>query len=308
MTMPARRGKQAAQQVQQSPGLTRQQQQARQSLFTRRVPRNAAPDRGITQAQWIPAVEPVATMQPTVPDIRGMAPRVARGPVASREYFESEILFDLELDVLALGTFNLIQTHYGDPKTSEAQLYYDVKHLYAEFMDQFLPWITDPDRAIVPKDTGDLRNAIIASLQGNAAGTQGTFTRVGNLHPFMVLINMGRLQYAQWVVQMPAEWLQHTGAKHTRTTKSSRTQRRGFGRNMARHRLWDPNAQEGFFDVLIHAGRSIWRRLWDTYLHGQFAQYFDKTLTAMARGPRNPSLPIIDLPYLIITTWHGGVP
>jgi hypothetical protein len=225
----------------------------------------------------------------------------------NQSLFESELLFNVELDVMNLVKLNSIQVQFHDPPLFEKALYYDIKHLYADFLSRITPMIVSPVNAIVPKDTGRLRATILQSLQGNIYGSNGSYTRIGNLHPFTVVINTGKVKYAAIVNEMPNEWLKHFGFKHG--TNTGKSNKKWKPKQKIPHNLHDPGAETDWFGKLVETGRKIWTDLWSKYLNNEFEKYFHNTIQRSNSGSHVQGQAVYNLQYFILSLFGaGGVP
>ena len=228
----------------------------------------------------------------------------------NQKFFESELLFNVELNGANLVYLNSIQVQFHDPPLFENRLYYDVKHLYTEFLFQITPMITNPVSAIVPKDTGRLRATILQSIQGNSRGMNGTYSRLGNLHPFTVVINTGKVKYAAIVNEMPSEWLKHFGFGHNGSTNmnNKQYQHKWKPKQKVPHNLIDPGAETDWFGKLVDAGQNIWNKLWTNYIHNDFSKYFANTIQHSSTGSFVSGQVHLDLLSITTLLWNRGVP
>lgn len=278
--MPPTRQRQTQRQKQQPPQ-TRQQQF--QSLYPANISRQGLNQ--VLNSQSVLAQQPFKTQSPIPSNI---APSPYAGVVGVRpsspQYFLNERLFEIELNVIALHELNKFQSQYGDRKTTEQELYHDVRALvYDEALLPLLRMINNPDESIVPKDTGRLRNAILLSIQGGGGRASGsTYTRIGNLHPFSVILNTGKVRYAAWVNPMPESWVQHTGQPHANAWHSNHNAQgqsiRKYKPKQKPHALYDPNAKQDFFGKLVDEGQKIFEQMWYSYIHIKFADRFDHVI------------------------------
>ena len=176
--------------------------------------------------------------------------------------------------------------------------------------DVITPMITNPVSAIVPKDTGRLRATILQSIQGNSRGMNGTYSRLGNLHPFTVVINTGKVKYAAIVNEMPSEWLKHFGFGHNGSTNmnNKQYQHKWKPKQKTPHKLMDPGAETDWFGKLVNAGQQIWQTLCANYIRGDFARYFTNTITRSNTGLRMSGQVYLDLLSITTLLWNRGVP
>lgn len=239
----------------------------------------------ILSNQTVLAQQPFKSISPIPSNV---APSPYKGVVGagslSPQYFLNERLFEVELITLSLQTLNQMQSQYGDRKTTENELYHDIRSLvYDKALLYLLPLINNPQTSIVPKDSGKLRTAILLSIQGGGGGASGsTYTRIGNLHPFSVMVNTGKVKYASWVNAMPNNWVQHNGRPHANAwsmyTNSKGESIRTHKPKQKPHPLFDPNAQQDYFGKLVNEGHKIFEMYWDQYIRTKFADRFDNVL------------------------------
>jgi len=175
-------------------------------------------------------------------------------------------------------------------KISETELREQIKmYVYEPTVAEMTTYINGP-HAIVPRDSGKLRNAMLLSIRGAAISPgSATYTRIGNLHPFVLVLNTGNVNYAPFVNAMPSNWLQHNGLAHQTASGSGNINKTHKGRmktpnpaGIPAHRLYDPNAQTDFFGTTAEAGRDKAQVAWDYYTTNILFPQFQNKLPVLA--------------------------
>jgi len=167
--------------------------------------------------------------------------------------FEHIVIMWVELNVDIFMQLNALLPKYGGKKVNERELYNSFKDIvYIPVLTYLLGQIN----RIVPRDSGRTRNALELSVRGISGTTGGASSRVGDLHPFLVVLNAGNIidkrgnAYVKYANAMPQSWLVHPGIHHPKT-KSYR-----FGRTVKQkpkqtfHYLNDPEAESDFMGKL----------------------------------------------------------
>jgi hypothetical protein len=143
--------------------------------------------------------------------------------------------------VLPLNTlFNLIETHIFDP------------------LDAYL---TSKIEIWVPKDTGDLREA----LHKMVTRSKNTITRISVRAPFIVKLGTPGLEYAKPVNRMSSSMLQH----------KNQVSRKG-------NKLDDPKALQGWYNLLLLNGRNNARLFYNDFIKNEIVPLLKPLQTAGA--------------------------
>jgi hypothetical protein len=119
----------------------------------------------------------------------------------------------------------------------------------------------------VPKDTGNLRRQLLATVSNSFA----TIDHVSTARPFRVSIGTPGVEYANVVNKMPTRWLQHPGT-HPPGTKGRR-----------RKPLNDPEARRGWYNLLLLNGRREARSLYKDFLKNHIVVLITKPASAKVK-------------------------
>jgi hypothetical protein len=245
-------------------------------------PRSTWTPRTVAQQQPAPIGAPVRGDPYGVHGVSGINP-ARRNRSGTQELFNNEVIFYCELNIKALEEAN----NGAYRKIAEIELREQImKFVYQPTVDEMLQYINGPD-SVVPRDSGRLRNVMALSIRGAAiAPGAATYTRIGNLHPFVVVLNTGTLNYAPFVNEMPSQWLQHPG-NHGIRLRSGWKAGRGpikSGRTKVDPWLYDPNAQTDFFNIVAEAGRARAQIAWDFFINRIIFPQFSSKVPAVHSG------------------------
>lgn len=281
-----------------------QQFQQQQQLMRQRIPQVPQGQMGssgnISQRQFwqqvIPA-NPVSTQEAQLqrqtvfyPTITPVNPQY-RILAGTEQFFNNQTLIRVDLNS---ANFELYRRSFNTyfPLTTFTESYFLelIKlHIYNPLMVVMTSYIDAPD-AIVPAKSHRLRNTMMLSLRGGAGGSN--YTKTGNLHPFQVVLNTGNIKYAPWVNLMPTEWLQHPGIKHGSGEKGYKKSRK---QKKTPYILYDPNAQNNWFQKCVKAGQDTSEQLWDFFINNIFSQIVDPYIIEYNRYPYQPGYTYLTL-------------
>lgn len=239
---------------------------------------NMIPEMATSRKEWTSLVRPmnVVTYKNQSPN-QGFSPQIL-SPIntktnrANPTYFENNILVYLEFNTLSYDAIYKSMSQVN--RVKEREIHGAVYHQF------YWPLANDVERyienefSVVPADTHRLRNTMILSLRGGYAGPGGSMTRVGDLHPFMVVLNTGKLKYAPFVNVMPTPWLQHPGSHgQTTSTRTGRVKKKA-------HDLHDPMAKTNWFNLTVEYGRKQAQSYLMRFINGWLTQTFISYLQA----------------------------
>lgn len=157
--------------------------------------------------------------------------------------------------------FNELQQAYKyqfQRKITESEI---LHNLQSQFYTPLAFFIEGFINILVPKASGQLRNMLKLSIRGGATGGPSSSTsQLNGLHPFYVVLSTGNIQYASIVNNMPSPWLQHPGVHNP----NQRARKKGRGQT-ARQILYDPSAEQGWYEKIWEKSIDEAQRLWNTW-------------------------------------------
>lgn len=186
-------------------------------------------------------------------------------------YNPNELIILLQIDIQSFLTFQAVMRQINQNITESDILNAVISDIYIP-LKVFMYNMIRGASAVVPIDSGRLANAMELSIAGGkGSGAQGGATSlITGLNPFMVILNTGMVSYAPVVNQMSPDMLKHYGASH----QGKLSQR--FGRTVTQkqsiqglgHRLFDPTAEQHWFEKVRDGGRQFAQQRWNNAQFG----------------------------------------
>jgi hypothetical protein len=175
---------------------------------------------------------------------------------------QPEVILSIELNPQMFVEVEKAAKYVNQQRITESFLLERIRtEVYLPLRMRLWDWINQ----LAPKDSGATRNALELSVAGGTVpgGSSSATSQINGLHPFYVVLSTGNIPYAKIANNMPSPWLKHNGPTHQGTLSSryGRTQQRRAGP----HELFDPNAQQNWFETILYQGRIEARRLWSYF-------------------------------------------
>jgi hypothetical protein len=173
-------------------------------------------------------------------------------------FMPNELVIALEMDTLLFTQYQSF-AKYMNRNFQETEILHIIQqNLYDPLRIMLFQLIN----SIVPQDSGRLRNAMELSVAGGRTGQGGSHSMTSSLHPFFVVVNTGKVEYAPVVNQMSTPMLQHFGFSHRNrlSTRYGRTVKPDYAKGG--HHLYDPQAITHWYEEILTQGRTRAQQLW----------------------------------------------